>query len=90
MAENKVEAPADAMQTKEAEAVNAERLVAFGYGVETLLKEAGFTADAVSQAAAQHYPDSFSGRGENLTPETVNWLTAQLEAEKQAEAQAAK
>ena len=75
MVENNV-----AVQTKEAEAVNAERLTAFEFGIEAFCKEAQITSDQLAQAAGVSRVD--------LVPATVNWLTTQLEAEKQAQAPA--
>ena len=86
MAEQAVaQAPAavPAVKTAEqlqAEAVTAERLKAFEFGMEGFCKEAGITTDQLSQAAGV--------KPEELVPATVNWLTAQLDAEKQAQAQA--
>ena len=69
-------------QTKEAEveAMTAERMVAFEFGMEAFCKEAQITSDQLAQAAgvSRAY----------LVPATVNWLTAQLAAEKQAQAPA--
>ena len=81
MAENTVVGPTGTQEkAAEADLVNAERLVAFEVGIEKFCKEAQITSDQLAQAAGVSRVD--------LVPATVNWLTAQLEAEKQAQAPA--